>query len=44
MLASKPDMGKTAQGFDYARFTVGLTSFSVHAEPEGGFPSTRWTS
>jgi hypothetical protein len=35
MLSSKPDMGKTAQDFDYARFTAGLTSFTVHAEPEG---------
>ncbi|HEX9946856.1 MAG TPA: hypothetical protein VGA98_04880 [Allosphingosinicella sp.] len=35
MLSAKPDLGKTAQNFDYARFTAGLTSFSVHAEPEG---------
>ncbi|HEX8624942.1 MAG TPA: hypothetical protein VF782_07665 [Allosphingosinicella sp.] len=35
MLASKPDMGKTVQDFDYARFTAGLTSFAVHAEPDG---------
>jgi hypothetical protein len=35
MLSAKPNLGKTAQDFDYARFTSGLTSFSVHAEPDG---------
>ena len=35
MLSSKPDMGKTGQGFDFARFTAGLTTFSVYAEPDG---------
>ncbi|HEX9965012.1 MAG TPA: hypothetical protein VGB04_08510 [Allosphingosinicella sp.] len=35
MLASKPSLGKTVQDFDYARFTAGLTSFSVYAEPDG---------
>lgn len=35
MLSARPDVGKTAQDFDYARFTAGLTSFSVHSEPDG---------
>ena len=35
MLSAKPDFGKTAQDFDYARFTAGLTSFAVHSEPDG---------
>jgi hypothetical protein len=35
MLAAKPDLGKTAQDLDYARFTAGLTSFSVYSEPDG---------
>ena len=35
MLSAKPDLGKTVQGFDYARFSAGLTGFSVHSEPGG---------
>lgn len=35
MLSAKPDLGKTVQGFDYARFSAGMTGFSVHSEPDG---------
>jgi hypothetical protein len=35
MLSAEPDLGKTVQGFDYARFSAGLTGFSVHSEPDG---------
>lgn len=31
----KPTLGKTAQGFDYALFLDGATSFAVYAEPDG---------
>jgi hypothetical protein len=35
MLSAKPSFGKTVQDFDYARFTQGMTGFSVHSEPDG---------
>lgn len=35
MLSVTPDVGKTQQGFDYAQFRAGLTSFSVYVEPDG---------
>ena len=35
MLSKTPALGKTAQGFDYARFTAGPTGFFVYGEPEG---------
>lgn len=35
MLSAKPVLGKTVQDFDFARFSSGMTSFSVHHEPDG---------
>jgi hypothetical protein len=35
MLAAKPQLGKTVQDFDYARFSAGLTGFTVYSEPDG---------
>jgi hypothetical protein len=35
MLSVKPDLGKTGQGFDYARFDAGMTGFLVYSEPDG---------
>jgi hypothetical protein len=35
LLAAKPSLGKTGQGFDYAQYSVGTTFFSVFSEPEG---------
>ena len=35
MLSATPRLGKTTQGFDYAQFRAGLTSFSVYSEPDG---------
>lgn len=35
MLSAKPSLDKTAQGMDYARFSVGMTAYSVFSEPEG---------
>ena len=35
MLSATPNLGKTAQGFDYAQFRVGMTSFAVYGEPDG---------
>ena len=42
MLSAKPDLGKTAQGFDSARFTAGLTSFVVYGEPDGWVSIYKW--
>ena len=35
MLSATPNLGKTPQGFDYAQFTVGMTSFAIYSEPDG---------
>ncbi|HMG48770.1 MAG TPA: hypothetical protein VK614_15085 [Allosphingosinicella sp.] len=35
MLTATPRLGKTSQGFDYAQFIAGATSFSVYSEPDG---------
>jgi hypothetical protein len=35
MLSARPSLGKTAQGFDYAQFTAGMTAFFVYGEPDG---------
>jgi hypothetical protein len=35
LLAAKPSLGKTVQGFDYAQFMTGTTLFSVFSEPDG---------
>jgi hypothetical protein len=35
MLSAKPDLGKTAQGFDYAQFVSGTTGYYLYAEPDG---------
>jgi hypothetical protein len=35
MLSAKPDLGKTGQDFEYARFDAGMTGFLVYSEPEG---------
>ena len=35
MLSATADVGKTAEGFDYAQFRAGATSFSVFGEPDG---------
>jgi hypothetical protein len=42
MLSAKPDLGKTAQGFDYAQFTAGLTGFYVYSEPDGWVSIYKW--
>ena len=34
MLSVKPILGKTVQDRDFARFSVGITSYSVHSEPD----------
>jgi hypothetical protein len=35
MLSAKPDLGKTAQGFDYAQYVSGTTGYYLYAEPDG---------
>lgn len=35
MLSAQPRLGKTAQEFDYAQFSAGLTGYSVYGEPDG---------
>lgn len=35
MLSAKADLGKTAQGFDYAQFVSGTTGYYLYAEPDG---------
>ncbi|HEX2763838.1 MAG TPA: hypothetical protein VHM92_08385 [Allosphingosinicella sp.] len=35
LLSAQPQIGKTGQGFDFAQFITGATSFSVYSEPEG---------
>jgi len=34
MLSATPRTGKTGQGFDYAQFAAGMTTFIVYSEPD----------